>query len=145
MKIKSKQNGFSLIEIVVVLAIMGLLAAIVGTNVIGVHYKGQVSKVRVDFNTIKSALKMYKLENGLYPSTAQGIAALVTKTEIDPVPRAFPKEGYLESMPKDPWNNEYKYFSPGENRPYDIVSYGADGVEGGEDEAVDLGVWDEGN
>ena len=145
MKFRASEYGFSLIEIMVVLAIMGILVSIIGVNVMGMHYKAQVSKVRADFSKMEGALKMYKLENGMYPSTEQGIEALVYKTEIHPIPRDFPKEGYLDRMPKDPWKNNYVYLSPGANHHYEIQSFGADGIEGGEDESVDLDVWHEVN
>lgn len=138
----SKYRGFSLIEIMVVVAIMGLLAAIVGTNVIGAYYNAKVRKVHADFSNIESALKMYRLENGFYPSSDQGLLALVNKPSGHPQPRSFPKDGYLTRLPKDPWRNEYIYIMPGDNHPYELLSFGADAQEGGEDEDTDLSVWD---
>jgi len=139
--IKTKK-GFSLIEIMVVLAIMGLLAAIVAPNVIGALQKGKGQKVRADFTTLETALKMYKMDNGFYPTTDQGLEALVTAPSGSPEPRSYPSEGYMPRLPQDPWKGEYVYQSPGDGRPYDVYTLGSDGLEGGEEEAADVSIWD---
>ena len=136
-------RGFSLIEIMVVLAIMGLLAAIVAPNVMNALTGGQVQKARADFANIETALKMYKLDNFTFPSTEQGLEALVSPPSSPPEPKNWRKDGYLPKMPKDPWGNDYLYVSPGEGHPYDIYSLGSDGLNGGVDEAADLSVWDD--
>ena len=140
---RSRSSGFSLIEIMVVLVIIGLLAAIVAPNVIGVLGDSRAKKARADFANIENALKMYKLDNFIYPTTEQGLFALVAPPDVDPARKNWRKDGYLSQMPKDPWGNPYEYESPAENgRGYDIFSLGADGQVGGEEEAMDLSIWD---
>ncbi len=139
------QRGFSLIEIMVVLAIMGLLAAIVAPNVMNALSQGKDKKVRADFTSLETALKMYKMDNGFYPTSEQGLEALVSKPSSAPEPRTYPDEGYMPRLPKDPWQYDYVYLSPGEGRPYEIFTLGADGLEGGEEEAADVSIWDEVN
>ena len=143
MKILKSQIGFSLIEIMVVLAIMGLLASIVGSNVMDALRKGRINRVKADFRSIENALLTYRMDNGFYPTSEQGIEALVVKAESHPEPKSFPKDGYLPRLPRDAWKNEYIYLSPGNGHPYEIISLGSDGVEGGEEEDADLSVWDE--
>ena len=137
----NKQAGFSLIEIMVVMVIIALLAGIVGPQVFGVLDDAKRDKAKADFSSLATTLKLYKLDNFLYPSTEQGLEALVTKTGTSPEPRNFKKGGYIERLPKDPWGAEYIYLSPGDHGVFDIYSYGADGVAGGEDEAADVGNW----
>ena len=145
MKMKKANAGFNLIEIMVVVVIMGLLVSIVGPNVMNALSGAQTERVKADFAAIEGALKMYKLDNFVYPSTEQGIEALVSPTDIDPIPRNFPQEGYLPKLPVDPWGNEYLYTSPVEGRAYEIYTLGADGVRGGEGDAADISNWDETN
>lgn len=137
-----KQSGFSLIEIMVVLVIIGLLAGIVGPRVLSSADEAREKKVRADFANISTSLKLYKLDNFRYPSTEQGLQALVSQTDIAPIPKKFKKGGYMEKLPVDPWGNEYIYVSPGEHGDHDIYTYGADGIAGGEDENADLGSWE---
>lgn len=138
-----KQQGFSLIEIMVVLVIIGLLASIVGPRVIGQAEEARKKKVQADFSNFATSLKLYKLDNFVYPSTEQGLEALVTKSDIPPEPKNFKQGGYMEKLPLDPWGNPYRYLSPGDNGEYDIYTYGADGVAGGEGESADIGNWQE--
>lgn len=138
-----KVQGFSLIEIMVVLVIMGLLASIVAPNVMDALSGSKQKKVQADYANIETALKMYKLDNFFYPSTEQGLEALVTQPDIDPQPKNWRKDGYLPELPVDPWGNPYLYTSPGEAHPYDIYTLGADGVRGGDDEAADSSNWDQ--
>ncbi len=140
-----RSQGFSLIEIMVVLVIIGLLAGIVGPKVIGNAEQARKQKVVADFANFETSLKLYKLDNYVYPSTEQGLDALVSESSIPPVPRNFKKGGYMDKLPKDPWGNEYLYLSPGEHGEYDIYTLGADGAVGGEDEAADMGNWEERN
>lgn len=136
-----KAKGFSLIEIMVVLVIIGLLATMVAPQVMGVLGKGYQSRLVSDFATIDGALERYKADNFLYPSTEQGLEALVTEPTAEPRPKSW--SGYLKKMPVDPWKNPYQYLNPGESHPYDIYTLGADGVRGGTGEAADVSVWDD--
>lgn len=139
-----KQQGFSLIEIMVVVVIMGLLAAAIGPQVIGALTTAQDKVVQSDFKAIETALKMYKLDNFVYPSSEQGLEALVSMPSSDPKPRNWRKDGYLPELPADPWGNEYLYISPAEGKPYEIYTLGADGVRGGVEDAADITNWDAG-
>jgi len=136
-------SGFTLIEILVVLVIIGLLVAIVAPNVLERADEARIRKVEADFNSIETALKMYRLDNYSYPSTEQGLEALVDKPVIDPIPQNWKASGYLEEMPIDPWGRAYIYLYPAEygDKQFDLLSLGADGVQGGEDENADLGNW----
>lgn len=140
---KRHQAGFTLVEIMVVVIIIGLLAGIVVPNIMDNLDKANVQKARADFSAIQTALKLYRIDNFNFPTTEQGLEALVTKTSIAPVPRNFKSNGYLDSLSKDPWGNDYQYMSPADGREYDIYSLGADGVTGGEGQNADISVWDE--
>ncbi len=143
MKKIKRNEGFTLIEIMVVIIILGLLAGLVIPKLIGRTEEAKKTEVKLQIRNLEQALKLYKLDNGFYPSTEQGLQALVTKPEIGRIPKNYRKEGYLDRVPKDPWQNEYVYLSPGEHGDYDILSYGADGVPGGEDEDGDITSWGE--
>ncbi|MBT8080771.1 MAG: type II secretion system major pseudopilin GspG [Gammaproteobacteria bacterium] len=134
------QEGFTLIEIMVVIVILGILAAIVAPNVLGNVDKAQQEKVRQDLRAIDSALKFYRLDNYNYPTTEQGIDALVTKP-ADPNIKNWRPGGYLPNIPKDPWGKPYEYASPGVNGEVDIFTYGRDGAPGGEGVDADIGNW----
>jgi general secretion pathway protein G len=134
-------QGFTLIEIMVVLVIMGLLISLVGPSLFGVLTGANQKKVFADFDSIDTALSMYRLQNFNYPTSEQGLQALVEKTTIDPVPRKFQEDGYLPRLPVDPWGREYLYLSPGEQGKYDLYTLGRDGVPGGGDEDADIGNW----
>ena len=138
----TRQSGFSFIEIMVVLVIVGLMAITVGSNFLGRADEARTTKVYVDFEAIASQLKLYRLDNSRYPTTEQGLQALVEKTSLDPLPKYWPKDGYLESLPEDPWGNPYLYSTPGQQGAFEIYSYGADGVAGGADQDADLYSWD---
>ena len=135
--------GFSLIEILVVLVIIGLLASMVAPKVLDKADKAMTQKAFADFKNIETALKMYRLDNYTYPSSEQGLEALVTKPSLDPIPPRW--SGYLDEVPMDPWNRPYLYLSPGEHKEFDLYTYGADGVQGGEDKNADLGNWQKPN
>ena len=137
-----KQQGFSLIEIMVVLVIMGLLISVVAPTVLERADEARVQKVYADFANIETALKLYRLDNFIYPSTEQGLEALVEPTTLAPEPRNFKKSGYLDRLPVDPWGQPYLYLSPGENGEIDLYSLGADGLSGGSEQSADLGNWD---
>ena len=136
-----RNGGFSLVEILVVLVIMGLLISVVAPTVLNRADEARVQKVQADFKAIETALKIYRLDNYVYPTTEQGLEALVQPSSLDPVPRNFKKGGYLPELPVDPWGRPYLYLSPGENGEVDIYSLGADGLSGGEDQNADRGNW----
>ena len=135
------QHGFSLIEILVVLVIMGLLISVVAPTVLNSADDARIQKVQADFKAIETALKIYRLDNYVYPTTEQGLVALVEPSALTPEPRNFKSGGYLQEVPVDPWGRNYLYLSPGENGEVDIFSYGADGLPGGEAQRADLGNW----
>ena len=141
---KTRNNaGFSLVEILVVLVIMGLLISVVAPTVLNRADEARVSKVLADFKNIETALKIYRLDNYVYPTTEQGLEALVEASTLEPEPRNFKEGGYLEEVPLDPWGRPYLYMSPGEHGEVDLYSLGADGLAGGEDQSLDLGNWKE--
>ncbi len=135
-----RQRGFTLIEIMVVVIILGILAAIVAPNVIGRVGDAQISAAKQDLRGIENALKLYRLDNFSYPTSEQGLEALVTKP-ADPSIRNW-KGAYLDRLPKDPWGNPYLYLNPGNNAEIDIYTLGRDGRPGGEGEDADIGNWD---
>lgn len=135
--------GFTFIEVMVVIIILGLLAAVVVPRLIGRTEEAKRTQVKLQIKNIEQALKLFKLDNGFFPSTEQGLQALVTRPEIGRVPNNYRKDGYLERVPSDPWGYEYVYISPGEHGSYDLISYGADGVPGGDDEDSDITSWEE--
>lgn len=143
MKLTNRQSGFSLIEIMVVVVIIGLLASIVAPMVLDRADDARANKVQADFKNIQTALNLYRIDNYVYPSSEQGLNALVTKPTLTPVPRNWRSSGYLDQLPMDPWGSPYLYISPGETREYDIYTLGADGVSGGEGPAADISVWDQ--
>lgn len=138
-----RQGGFTLIEIMVVVVILGILAAFVVPNIMGKPDEARIVKAKQDIRALESSLSMYKLDSFYYPSTQQGLDALVTKPSGEPEPRNYPSGGYIKSLPKDPWGNPYQYLSPGtRNADFDIFSLGADNRPGGEGSAADVGNWD---
>ena len=137
------QRGFSLVEIMVVLAIMMLMIGVIAPQVIDTLDDARVDKVKADFKNIQTALKMYRLDNFVYPTTEQGLEALVEPSSLDPEPRKFKKGGYLEEIPMDPWGRPYLYMHPGEHKEVDIYSLGADGLSGGDGQNADIGNWKE--
>lgn len=141
---KLKENrGFTLIELMVVIVILSLLAVLVGPKIIGRSDDAKVADAKVQIRNFETGLKLYKLDNGSFPTTEQGLQALVTKPTVGKIPNSYKAEGYLETktIPKDPWGNDYVYVSPGEHGDYDLVSFGADGVRGGEGKNADIESW----
>ncbi|MBU3071518.1 type II secretion system major pseudopilin GspG [Aestuariicella sp. G3-2] len=132
------QRGFTLIEIMVVVVILGILAALVAPNILGRTGEARITAAQSDINSISNALDLYKLDNHAYPSTDQGLEALVSKPSGYPEPANWNPEGYLKNLPKDPWGNDYQYLSPGSERAYDLYSLGADKREGGEGDNADI-------
>lgn len=135
-----RQNGFTLIEIMVVVIIIGILAAIVAPNVIGRLDDANETKVAADISGMEAALKLYRLDNFTYPSTEQGLDALVTQPN-DPSIRNWNAGGYLDNLVNDPWGNPYQYLFPGNNGEFDIYTLGRDGRPGGEGPDADIGNW----
>lgn len=137
------KRGFTLIEIMVVIAILALLAALVAPKIIGRSDDAKIADTKVQIKNFETALKLYKLDNGNYPSTEQGLQALVTKPTVGIIPKNYRDEGYLESkkVPQDAWGNDFVYLSPGEHGDYDLYSLGADGVKGGEGKNADIESW----
>jgi general secretion pathway protein G len=132
--------GFTLIEIMVVIVILALLAALVGPKLIGRSDDAKIADAKVQIRNLETALKLYRLDNSVYPATEQGLQALVSKPTTGVIPKNYKAEGYLENkqVPKDPWSNDYVYLAPGEHGDYDLCSFGADGVKGGEGKAADI-------
>ena len=135
-----RQGGFTLVEIMVVVVIIGILGALVVPKLLGRTGESRVTAARVDIATLMSALKMYKLDNQRYPTTEQGLQALVQKPTSGPAANGW--KGYIDKLPKDPWGNPYQYLSPGVHGEIDVYSLGADGQPGGTGEDADVGSWD---
>ncbi len=144
-RIRSNHAGFTLIELMVVVIILGILALYIGPKIMGEPERAKRVKAKMDIATFETALKMYKLDNGVYPSTEQGLAALIEKPETGVIPKRWREGGYLEKrkISKDPWRNDFVYISPGVHSDFDLISYGTDGVPGGEGENnKDINNWD---
>lgn len=138
----TRQRGFTLIEIMVVVVILGILAALVVPQVMSRPDQAKVTVAKGDIKAVAAALDMYKLDNFAYPSTQQGLEALVKKPSGNPQPKNWNRDGYLKRLPKDPWGNDYQYLSPGTQGQFDLYSFGADGKPGGSDLNADIGNWD---
>jgi general secretion pathway protein G len=138
------KEGFTLLEIIVVVFILSLLAAIVAPKIIGRTDDARITDAKIQIKNFETALKLFKLDNGFYPSTEQGLSALVEKPVSGQIPQKYREGGYLEQkkIPLDPWGNPYVYISPGIYGDFDIMSYGADGKEGGEGKNADIKSWD---
>lgn len=142
MQPQKKHSGFTLIEIMVVIVIMGIMAALIVPRVMGSADEARKAAALTDIKAIGDSLKMYKLHNSNYPTQQQGLDALVNKPTISPIPRNYTSGGYLEKLPKDPWGNEYQYQNPGKHNDVDVYSYGADGAtSSGEGGATVVGGW----
>ncbi|AUM10832.1 type II secretion system major pseudopilin GspG [Escherichia coli] len=135
---KQYQHGFTLLEIMVVIVILGVLASLVVPNLMGNKDKADQQKVVSDLVALESALDMYRLDNNRYPTTEQGMQALVSIPTVQPEPRNYPKNGYIRRLPQDPWGGEYQLLNPGQHGEIDIFSSGPDGVPDTDD---DIGNW----
>ena len=141
MEHKGTQRGFTMISIRVVMVILGLLVAIVAPNIMGRSDQAKVTVAETQLSNIANALDLYRLDNSHYPSTQQGLEALVQQPSGTPEPKNWNPDGYLKSVPEDPWGAPYQYVSPGTEGPYDLYSFGSDGQEGGDGDAADISVW----
>jgi general secretion pathway protein G len=140
--INKQQRGFTLIELMVVIVILGILAGVVVPRIMDNPDKARVAKAKHDITALESALDVYRLDNFFYPTTDQGLEALVSKPSGSPEPANWKEGGYIKKLRKDPWGNDYMYLSPGEHGELDIYSLGADGAPGGEGVFADIGSWD---
>ncbi len=138
---RASSTGFTLIEIVVAVAILAILSSIVAVKVIGNVGTASIAKAKTDVQSLSSALNIYKLHNFNYPSTDQGLRALVEKPGGEPEASNWQEGGYIERLSKDPWNRDYQYLSPGQHGEFDIYSLGKDGQLGGEGPNADIGNW----
>ncbi|MCF7936097.1 MAG: type II secretion system major pseudopilin GspG [Synergistales bacterium] len=138
---RSRRRGFTLVEIMVVVVIMGLLAALVVPRIVGRGEEAKRTAAEMQLKEIEQSLDLFKLDNGFYPSTEQGLEALVSKPDLPPEPNNYPDGGYMKKTPTDPWGNPYVYRNPGEHGDYDLFSYGPDGEEGGEGDNADVTNW----
>ena len=137
-----RSRGFTLIEIMVVVVIMGILAALVVPKLMGRTDDARIVAAKQDISTIMQALKLYKLDNMHYPSTEQGVQSLIVKPTSGPSANGWKTGGYIDKLPKDPWGNSYQYLSPGIKGEVDVFSLGADGQSGGAGNDADIGSWD---
>ncbi|UCD91393.1 MAG: type II secretion system major pseudopilin GspG [Desulfobacterales bacterium] len=136
--------GFTLIELMVVIVILGILAGLIIPRIMGRPEEAKQLKAKIQIESLETALKLYKLDNGMYPDTEQGLQALIEQPETGMLPKKWREGGYLEKgkLPKDPWKNDFVYLSPGVHSDFDITSYGADGVPGGDGNNEDINNWD---
>jgi general secretion pathway protein G len=139
---RAVQRGFTLIEIMVVVVIMGILAALVVPKLMGRADDARMTAAKQDIASMMQALKLYRLDNQRYPTTEQGLQALVQRPTSGPAANGWKSGGYIEKLPKDPWGGQYQYMSPGVKSEVDIFSFGADGQPGGAGNDADIGSWD---
>ena len=139
---RTRHGGFTLIELMIVVVILGVLAGLVVPQLMDEPHKARVVKAKMQMEALGTALNKYYVDNGFYPSTEQGLAALVSRPSSGRTPSHYPDGGYMPKIPKDPWSGDYVYVSPGEHGRFDLVSYGADGKEGGAGNDADIQNWD---
>ena len=142
MKAVRNIRGFTLLEVMVVIVILGILASMVVPNLLGSQERANIQKAVSDINALETSLTMYKMDNYQYPTTEQSLEALVTETDIEPAARRFPQGGYVKRLPNDPWGSEYQLLNPGEHGVMDVFSMGPDGEPGTDD---DIGNWNLGD
>ena len=141
MKLRTSQQAFTLIEVMIVVVILGILAAVVIPKILDRPDQARHSAAKSDIAVIMQQLKLYRLDNTFYPSTDQGLQALTVKPATNPIPMNWKQGGYLERLPNDPWGRPYLYLNPGVKGEIDVLSYGADGQPGGEGNNADIGSW----
>jgi len=141
MILKHIQRGFTLIEMMIVIVIMGILASLIVPKIMGRPDEARIIAAKQDIASVMQALKLYKLDNQRYPTTEQGLQALVSKPASSPVPTNWKSAGYLDKLPVDPWGNPYQYLFPGIHSELDVFSFGIDGAAGGEGNDADIGSW----
>ena len=139
---RKSEQGFTLMELMVVIVILGILASIVVPRFLDEPHKARVVKAQMQIQGLSTAAKKFYLDNGYYPSTEQGLQALVQKPTVGRIPKHYPSDGYISKIPADPWDNEYVYLAPGQHGSFDIISFAADGEEGGENENADVQSWE---
>lgn len=139
---KKSENGFTLIEIMVVVIILSILAGIIIPRIAGRPEEARRTKAAVQIKQLEGALNLFKIDNGFYPSTEQGLESLVSAPTSGEEPQNYKDGGYMKKLPNDPWGNPYAYLSPGEFGDFDLISFGADGEEGGESRDADIGNWE---
>ncbi len=144
-KSQRARAGFTLLELMIVIVILGILGAIVVPQFMDEPHKARVVQAEMQIENLSTAVKKFYLDNGFYPTTEQGLEALVEKPSIGKNPKNYPTNGYMSKLPEDPWGNNYVYIMPGEREPFVIISFGADGVEGGDEENLDIGVEEDRN
>jgi general secretion pathway protein G len=137
-----RQRGFTLIEVLVVVVILGILAALVVPRIMDRPDEAKRVAAKADVSAVVQALKLYRLDNGFYPTTEQGLGALIARPGTPPAPANWKQGGYLERLPKDPWGTDYQYLAPGVRGEIDVFSLGADKARGGDGNAADIGNWD---
>ncbi len=136
-----RDAGFSLLELMVVVVILSILALVIMPRIIDRPDQARVARVQSDLKVLESAVQLYRLDNFRYPTTEQGLAALVSAPQTEPLATNWAPNGYIDRLPKDPWGNDYQYLQPGVHGPVDIFSYGADGRAGGTGTDADIGTW----
>ena len=137
----ARQHGFTLLEVMVVVVILGILAALIVPKLISRPDEARIIAAKQDIASLLQALKLYRLDNQRYPTSEQGLQALVVKPDSDPLPPNWKSGGYIERLPRDPWGNPYQYLNPGIHGEIDVFSFGADGAPGGEGNDADVGSW----
>lgn len=137
----ARDAGFSLLELMVVVVILSILALVIVPRIIDRPDQARVARVQSDLATLESAVNLYRLDNFRYPTTEQGLDALVTAPVSEPAPQNYASGGYIDRVPQDPWGAAYQYLSPGVYGEFDIFTFGADGVQGGDGINADIGTW----
>lgn len=141
MKFRNRNQGFTLIEMMIVIVIMGILASLIVPKIMGRPDEARIIAAKQDIASVLQALKLYKLDNQRYPTTDQGLQALITRPTSPPNPSNWKSSGYLDKLPVDPWGNPYQYLFPGIHGEIDVFSWGVDGAAGGESNDADIGSW----
>jgi general secretion pathway protein G len=136
------RDGLTLIELMVVLVILGLMAALVFPKLTGTTGKARIQTAQIQIRALEDALNQFEVENGFFPTTEQGLEALAAKPSTGREAKKWREGGYMDKVPKDPWGNEYRYVSPGANGSFDLSSFGSDGVPGGEGDSADINSWE---